>query len=179
MPFCHECGAPRTVEDKTCGSCGTALVAIAPAKKPMTMMEKAAAAAEEAKKQAGRLADAMTSCRSCGAKPEAGSVNSKFCTNCGVKIPSAASAAAAAANGALNFASKGMSLAADQLEAFAKGNNQQQTPQAAPTQPLLSTLPAQSPPAPCPSCPECKGKGPTGCSFCPAAAKEAALGQAK
>ena len=178
MPFCHECGAARKAEDTKCSACSAVLVPIgAPAQKPMTMMEKAAAAAEAARQQAARLADAMVTCRSCGAQPEAGSVNSKYCTNCGVMIPSAASAAASAAAGALSLAQKGMSMAADKLDAFAKGGDPG-TPQPAAAQPPVNTLPVQPlpPPTPCPSCPECKGKG---CSFCPAAAKQAALGQGK
>ena len=184
MPFCHECGAARNVQDAKCSSCATPLSPVEAAlQKPMTIMERAAAAASEAKKQASRLAEVMITCRQCGAQPVAGFVNSKYCTQCGVSNPSAASAAANVAAGALSFAQKGMMLAADKLDAYAKDNGQHGF-QASGIQPLQphscpqcqdrGCLVCQPPPTPCPTCPECKGKG---CSFCPAAAKRAAHGQ--
>jgi len=182
--FCHACGTPRTGAH-ACPQCSAApLQAPAPAEpqKPMSMMERAAAAAAEAKKQANRLANAMVTCRQCGAQAEAGDVNNKFCTQCGTCYPSAASAAACAAAGAINLAKSGMMYAADKLDTFAGKGSEQQVPQTAAIQPPQSVLPTPAPPPPepipvCPTCPECHGKGPTGCSFCPAAAKQAAAGQ--
>lgn len=148
----------------------------------MSMMERAAAAAEAAKRQASRLADAMVTCRQCGAQAQAGDVNSKYCTQCGASYPSAAAAAACAAAGAMNLAKTGMMFAADKLDAFAGKGSEQQAPQTAAIQPPQPVPPAPAPPPPepvppCPTCPECHGKGPTGCPFCPAAAKQAAAGQ--
>ena len=40
--------------------------------------------------------------------------------------------------------------------------------------PAPAVLPTPAEEGPCPTCPECKGKG---CTFCPAAHQKAALGQ--
>ena len=183
MPFCAECGAAKTAADASpCAACGFApsplLVVAAEEPKPMGLLERAAAAAKEAKKQASRLADATITCRQCGIKAEAGHIKSKFCIHCGVKDPSAASVAASVATGAMKMAQKGMLFAAEKLDGLSKDAPEQQIPQAETIQPPPHPPPHQPPlqpprppPAPCPACPECKGKGPHGCPFCPEAAQ--------
>jgi len=191
--FCGNCGARTEAGLRNCKECGTAAMGFveAPNKRPMSMMERAAAAAALAQKQASLLAEAAVTCRECGAKPET-NVFGKFCTQCGAKNPSAAAKAASVANGALKMLQKSMVYAADQLDGYAA--NQQgaavdaqhgqgaayPVPQAiavqAPPQPQKPPPPQYQPPTPCPTCPECKGKG---CSFCPAerAHQKAALGR--
>jgi len=177
--FCGNCGARTEAGLRHCKECGTAAMglAAAPNERPMSLMERAAAAAALAQKQANLIAEAAVTCRECGAKPET-NVFGKFCTQCGAKNPSAAAKAASVANGALKMVQKGMVYAADQLDSYAA--HQQgaayPVPQAisvqAPPQPQKPPPPQYQPPTPCPTCPECKGKG---CSFCPAARQKAAL----
>ena len=189
--FCGNCGARTEAGLRNCKECGTAAMGFveAPNKRPMSMMERAAAAAALAQKQANLIAEAAVTCRECGAKPET-NVFGKFCTQCGAKNPSAAAKAASVANGALKMLQKSMVYAADQLDGYAA--NQQgaavdaqhgqgaayPVPQAiavqAPPQPQKPPPPQYQPPTPCPTCPECKGKG---CSFCPAAHQKSALGR--